>query len=111
MKELREEVLAGKQIFHMKLKDAKRICHVAELHGIILSEEQAVNAWRDFSASYCASWLVLPTSDEDLWKQAEEYVKMETSWDRLESLIQELRVDEALALVIKMKSYHERQRD
>lgn len=48
-------------------QDCIRICKVALDHGYYITPLEAQKIWEIYSDSMCASWLILPTSDEDLW--------------------------------------------
>lgn len=49
-------------------EDVTRIKSVASNHGYAITDEQAVALWTQHSGQFFASWLYLPTEDEQLWQ-------------------------------------------
>jgi len=48
-------------------EDIKRIKKAALEFGKVLSDENAVELWEDYSDRFAAGWLVLPKDDLDLY--------------------------------------------
>lgn len=48
------------------LYDCERIVKATRNEGYELTLKQAEEMWENFSEAYCASWLILPESDEKL---------------------------------------------
>jgi hypothetical protein len=54
-------------------EDIKRIVHACETYGYSLSEADAERFWSDYSESYCAGWLTLPTEDSMIVEIVKKY--------------------------------------
>jgi len=52
--------------------DVQRIVDVCQKHGFEISENDAKLCWEQHSDSYCASWLILPESDVELFEAIKE---------------------------------------
>lgn len=55
-------------------KELERLINVAGANGWHLSKKLAGLIWRDHSDDWCASWLILPERDEEIWRYLKEYV-------------------------------------
>ena len=55
-------------------KDLTRIVRVCWDNGYNITEEEARKAWGMYSADFCATWLLLPSLDEDLFSYIKRYV-------------------------------------
>lgn len=55
-------------------KDCERIQQIAMEHGWSISWKVAGLIWADHSDDWCASWLVLPKEDEQIWHYVKEYM-------------------------------------
>lgn len=57
-------------------KDIKRIVEVCDQHDIQITPDEAEELWSRYSdTEWCASWLGLPSDDEDLFEIIIEYAK------------------------------------
>jgi hypothetical protein len=52
-------------------EDETRIVRVAAEHGVEMTTQQAQIIWMLVSANQCATWLVLPKQDDQLWLMIE----------------------------------------
>lgn len=50
------------------IDDIKRIVRVCAHNGVIITLKEAEEAWEHYSETLAAGWLILPDSDEELWK-------------------------------------------
>ena len=58
-------------------EDVTRIQAAIRNHGYECSRKQADEIWREYSASVCAGWLILPVADETLWRCVEEFIEVD----------------------------------
>ena len=49
-------------------EDVERLAQVAYRKGYSISLRDAQSAWEDYSADLDADWMVLPESQEDVWR-------------------------------------------
>ena len=49
-------------------EDAARIKAILEARGYTASDEDIARAWKSHSESLCATWLILPADDDDLFR-------------------------------------------
>ncbi len=48
------------------IEDVKRIVEVCSKNGYDISPETAYVVWKEYSEAYCASWIVLTESEDNL---------------------------------------------
>ena len=55
--------------------DVRRIVEVLDSKGIIITPSEADKLWDIHSDEWCASWLILPSNDDELFKIIIEQAK------------------------------------
>ena len=61
-------------------EDVKRIVEVFKIKGIKITLDEAHELWCEYSDRFCASWLILPKSDEELFKVVIEEARERYKW-------------------------------
>lgn len=60
--------------FIWEVEDCKRIQGILERHNTEATLSECQDLWQDHSSKLCASWIILPESDEDIWEILEDVV-------------------------------------
>jgi len=55
--------------------DAVAITRALETKGYQVSPQDAYEAWKEHSDSYCASWLILPEGQDEILRSVLPYLK------------------------------------
>jgi hypothetical protein len=57
------------------IKDCKRIQQILLDHGYEASLKECQKLWQKRSDDWCAGWLILPDSDDEIWSDLESVVE------------------------------------
>ena len=56
-------------------RDIERIVRIFLARGFLVSKEEAYQAWCDYSDSYAAGWLILGDNDDEVFRNAMNYLE------------------------------------